>query len=110
MKIFLIIIGSLYACTTLYNLLAIHACANKLRRQLFREHPEYKGIIFKHSFSEIVVSYVPLFIPVFHLIMAICLFIQPADMMQAWYTKVVKAYQEAAEDLNNQRGDQDECT
>lgn len=110
MKIFLIIIGSLYVCIVLYNLLAMHACANKFRRQLFREHPEYKKIRFKYSFSEVVVGYVPLFIPVFHLIMAICLFVQPESLQQKWYAKIVEAYQAAAEDSNNQRGNPDECT
>lgn len=89
MKIALIICGSIYLVTVLYNLIAAHAIASAVLRKIKIRHPKLAKKKVKTSISERITQKIPAFIPLFHIGMAVVFLFNYEYLVEASYDKAI---------------------
>lgn len=91
MKIALIICGTIYLITVIYNLIATHAVASAVARRIKERIPALAEKKVKISMSERIIKVLPLFIPLLHIGIALVFLLNYEYLIEETYDKTIIA-------------------
>lgn len=82
MKITLIVLATLYVLTVVYCFITTFAAANAVRRKIAKTHPELVNVKVPYSLTEKIIKFVPFFIPIFNIFLALCIMFKFETMVE----------------------------
>ena len=89
MKLFLIIIGTIYLFTVLYCSIASTAIAQKVKRKIKFLRPDLYDIKTPYSISERICGFIPFCVPLIHIALSLTFMFSADKITDTAYKKVI---------------------